>query len=312
MTLRRGESGLSGILPVDKPAGLSSHDVVNRVRRSLGERRVGHAGTLDPMATGILVVLVGPATRLAPYLTAAEKSYVARIAFGTETDTDDAEGTAIRTAKVPQMSADVATAIVAALVGTHEQLPPAFSAIKRDGVVAYRAARNGNPIDLEPRTISVLSAELLHVDPESGSWDVSLTVTKGTYIRSIARDLGRSLNSAAHLGALRRTASGTLCIHDASDLATIEAVTKPAEIAVHLVDPVVALGMPAIEVSGDAALRVSNGSPLDPASAGVLGVETGPIAVVHNGSLLAIYQLSGNALKPDVVIPGGVMGAGGL
>ncbi|HSK47435.1 MAG TPA: tRNA pseudouridine(55) synthase TruB, partial [Coriobacteriia bacterium] len=130
MSARRGTSGLSGILLVDKPSGLTSHDVVNRVRRATGERRVGHAGTLDPMATGLLVVLVGPATRFAPYLTAAEKSYTARIAFGSETNTDDAEGTTTITAAVPGsvLDAETAAAAVAALVGTHDQVPPAFSA----------------------------------------------------------------------------------------------------------------------------------------------------------------------------------------
>ncbi len=204
MSAKRGESGLAGILVVDKPEGLTSHDVVNRVRRALGEKRVGHAGTLDPMATGVLVVLVGPATRLAPYLTAAEKRYRAQIVFGSATDTDDAEGRTIRAAPVPDEAADpfFAAATVAALVGEHDQVPPAFSAIKVDGKTAYREARAGEALELEPRRISVLDARLVGVEVEPEvAWDVQFEVSKGTYIRALARDLGEAMCSAAHLGA---------------------------------------------------------------------------------------------------------------
>ena len=177
---------------------MTSHDVVNRVRRITGERRVGHAGTLDPMATGVLVVLVGPATRLAPYLTSAEKTYEARIAFGAETDTDDAEGRVTLTAAVPDEVCDpfAAAAMVASLVGVHEQIPPAYSAIKRGGVVAYEAARKGEALELEPRTVEVASAELLGVQVDPPAWDVAFAVSKGTYIRALARDLGRAVESA--------------------------------------------------------------------------------------------------------------------
>lgn len=306
MTPRRGDSGLAGILPVDKPRGLSSHDVVNRVRRAVGERRVGHAGTLDPMATGLLVVLVGPATRLAPYLTAAEKSYVATITFGSETDTDDAEGGTTRVAAVPRLSLEEAASIVAALVGEHQQLPPDYSAVKRDGVVAYRAARAGQPIALEPRTVSISSATLLGIDEVSGTWEVALTVSKGTYIRSIARDLGRALRSAAHLSALRRTASGILDLAAAPDMAAIESASGPEDITQHFVDPVIALGLPVVDVSRDGADRVANGSPLDASLAPESAHGSAEVAVLHEGRLLAIYQASGTQLKARVVIPGGV------
>ena len=221
VSARRGATDLSGILAIDKPAGMTSHDVVDRVRRVTGERRVGHAGTLDPMATGLLVVLVGPATRLAPYLTAAEKTYDARIVFGAETDTDDAEGRVTATAPVPDEVGDpfFAAGTVASLVGTHEQVPPAFSAIKRGGVTAYEAARKGEALELEPRTIEVDRRRLLGVECVGEyAWDVEFAVSKGTYIRALARDLGRALDTAAHLGALRRTRSGTLALAQAHTL----------------------------------------------------------------------------------------------
>jgi tRNA pseudouridine55 synthase len=309
VSARRGTSGLSGILLIDKPQGLTSHDVVNRVRRATGERRVGHAGTLDPMATGLLVVLVGPATRLAPYLTAATKSYSARITFGAETDTDDAEGRVTATAEPPAIltDTDAAAQTVASLVGTHEQVPPAFSAIKRDGVTAYEAARRGDAIEIEPRSVEISAARLVGVHAEPPSWDVELTVSKGTYIRAIARDLGRSLCSAAHLSALRRTGSGALDLADAVPLALVESTEDPAEVARHFTDPIHALGLPVVRLSADAAERVANGSTL---TAGIHTQEALPaeglVAIAFEDRLLAVYAVSGGILKANVVIPGGV------
>jgi len=311
VSARRGESGLSGILLLDKPAGLTSHDVVNRVRRATGERRVGHAGTLDPMATGLLVVLVGPATRLAPYLTAADKTYVARIAFGSETDTDDAEGEVVRTADVPARVLDAAAAAdaVAALVGTHEQVPPAFSAIKRDGVTSHRAARRGESLELEARTIEVARARLLSVTDEPPSWEVELAVSKGTYVRAIARDLGRELGSAAHLSALRRTRSGPLSVENAVPLEILEGATTPAEVAERFTDPIPALGLPAVELTEAGAARVSHGSALDcDADCVTPSPASGLVAVTAEGTLLAVYAVSGSQLRPRVVLPGGVRG----
>lgn len=311
MSSRRGASGLSGILLVDKPSGLTSHDVVSRVRRATGERRVGHAGTLDPLATGLLVVLVGPATRLALYLTAAEKTYVARIAFGVETDTDDSEGAITREATVPAMVFDYAEAelVVAALVGVHQQVPPAYSAIKRGGVVAYEAARKGEALDLEPRTVEVSSAHLLAMDPNAGCWDVALSVSKGTYIRAIARDVGRALDTAAHLAALRRTRSGALKATDAVSLDVIEQASEPAEVAARFTDPLAALEMPMLELDATAASRVAAGSVLDPARLGVTADSlAGPVGLVFEGALLGVYAMRDGALRAQAVIPGGVRG----
>jgi tRNA pseudouridine(55) synthase len=201
---------------------MSSHDVVNHVRRALGEKRVGHAGTLDPLASGVLVVGVGQGTRLMGLLTADTKSYVARIAFGTQTATDDAEGEVVLSAEPPAdvLSREFAAGVVSGLEGEQDQVPPSFSAISVGGVRAYDRARKGQEVELKSRRVSILSAVLLDVvaDGPDGQpcWDCAFTVSKGTYVRSIARDLGVSLGSAAHLVELRRTASGAPALRTAS------------------------------------------------------------------------------------------------
>lgn len=303
MSARRGTTDLCGILAIDKPAGMTSHDVVNRIRRAGGERRVGHAGTLDPMATGVLVVLVGPAARLAPYLTAAEKAYVARILFGAQTDTDDADGSIIATAPVPDEIGDpfFAAGTVAALVGRHEQVPPAYSAIKRDGLVAYEVARKGESLELPARTIEVTSATLVGVELQPPAWDVEFVVSKGTYVRALARDLGLALDTAAHLGALRRTRSGGLGLEHAVDL---ESIQSPLDVSALFVDPFTALGLPIAHVSEAGAAAVANGTPLGAPELGE--VPDGPVAVEHKGALLAIYERTGCMARALAVIPGGV------
>ncbi|TDB39100.1 MAG: tRNA pseudouridine(55) synthase TruB [Actinobacteria bacterium] len=294
---RRGATGLAGVLPVDKPGGMTSHDVVARVRRLTGEGRVGHAGTLDPMATGLLVVLVGPYTRLEPYLSSAEKTYEARIAFGSATDTDDAEGTIVATGVVrPELlQPTFAEETLSRILGPSMQRPPAFSAIKVGGEVAHRAARAGAPLELAGRAIEVFSAELTGIDAENPAWDVRFRVSKGTYIRAIARDLGELVGVPAHLGALRRTASGSLHIRDAMSL---EGAT---DIASRFVDPVAALGLAAIEV--DPSL-IANGAPLSRVTAAALPDGT-DVALVSDGALLGVYRTTSQRLIPRVVLPTG-------
>ena len=249
--MRRGDSGLNLLLAIDKPRGLSSHDVVGRVRRALGERRVGHAGTLDPEATGVLVVGVGQATRLMGLLTLDDKRYDACITWGNQTSTDDAEGEVVRSADVPERLADpaLATVIVQSLVGECEQQPPAYSAISVDGKRAYARARAGEDVELPTRKITIHEADLLSV--ESGDplrWNVSLHVSKGTYVRSIARDLGLSMGTAAHLSRLRRTASGPIGIDSCVTLEELE--SRGVEGVQGLaVDPVEALGLPSHELN---------------------------------------------------------------
>jgi tRNA pseudouridine55 synthase len=307
VSAKRGATDLSGVLLVDKPAGLTSHDVVGRIRRSTGERRVGHTGTLDPLATGLLVVLVGPATRLAPFLVSAEKTYEARFVFGTETDTDDADGRVTRQCSVPDEVADpfFASGTVASLVGTHEQMPPAYSAVKVDGRVAHRAARAGAPLELTARTIDVVSARLLGLSCETDvAWDLDLTVSKGTYIRVLARDVGRAVNCAAHLGALRRTRAGTADLKAAYRLEDLDSASAVRE---RFTDPCGVLDLPVVEVRADAP-RVESGAPL-PDTAVPQGLQQGSSVAIRSGErLLAVYRREGDVLKAQAVIPGGVAG----
>ncbi len=261
--MRRGESGLSLVVAVDKPSGMTSHDVVNRCRRVFGERRVGHAGTLDPLASGVLAVCVGPATRLDAYLAGDDKRYEVRVAFGAATDTDDADGAVTRTAPVPDELADpfFASVFTASLVGRHRQLPPVYSAIKVDGRKACDEARKGRIISLEPRDIEVYDAQLLAVNGADGSepvsWDIAFHVSKGTYVRSLARDIGAALDCPAHVGALRRTAAGRIGLDECVTLEALEDIGVRAAL-----DPVRLLGLRFAYAEGEAARLLTNGNPI--------------------------------------------------
>jgi tRNA pseudouridine55 synthase len=256
---------LHGVLVIDKPIGPTSHDVVARLRRVLGTRAIGHAGTLDPAATGVLVVAVGEATKLCSYLTAEMKRYLATVTFGTATTTLDAQGDVVATAPIPEMLA----AELRTLTETHpatgqgfdetsvpvvarahenerarrEQLPPAFSAIKIAGQTAYDLARRGKDVPLAPR---VVAAHTIAIEAASAqTLAVELVVSKGYYVRSFARDLGQSLGVPAHLSALRRTASGTFTLDEAlpssASSAELERALQPIELAAPRVLPCSAL-----------------------------------------------------------------------
>jgi len=303
---KRGATGLSGVLLVDKPAGFTSHDVVAKIRRATGEGRVGHAGTLDPMATGLLVVLVGPATRLEPYLSSAQKRYDAQITFGSATDTDDAAGEIVREAPVSAETADTdyARGVLEGLLGESLQQPPAYSAIKVGGTTAHRAARSGAPLELAKRPITVEAAELLSIESDPTRWDVAFIVSKGTYIRSLARDIGEAVGSAAHLSALRRTASGPLDLADAHSLDDVVAAAESGALGALWADPVAALGVPAMGVEPAA---ITDGRPLARTPdfelpVGTLVALTGTSPAV----LLALYRATRDRLVPEAVFPGGV------
>jgi tRNA pseudouridine55 synthase len=198
---------------------MTSHDVVQQVRRIYAERSIGHLGTLDPFATGLLVLLLGRATRLANFLDMEPKVYEASITFGAETDTDDSTGTVIRKAPAPAEAA-VRTA-VRSLTGKISQVPPAYSAKSVDGTRAYDAARRGEPLDLQPVDVTVHGWEIRALDGDSLS--ATVTCSGGTYIRALARDLGRLTSSAAHLSALRRTRVGSF---DIAEAATLDALAS--------------------------------------------------------------------------------------
>ena len=212
--------GASGLVLVDKPAGLTSHDVVARIRRLAGTRRVGHAGTLDPMATGVLVVGVEKATRLLGHLALTEKEYSATIRLGQATDTDDADGQIVAEASAAGVTEAALGAATAALTGEIQQVPPGYSAIKVAGKRAYRLARQGAAPDLAARTVTVRSFTVASLRRLGGLLDVDVAVTcsSGTYIRALARDLGTALGVGGHLTMLRRTRVGPYQISQARTL----------------------------------------------------------------------------------------------
>ena len=314
--MKRNASGLNCLLAIDKPRGLSSHDVVNRVRRILGERRVGHAGTLDPDASGVLVVGVGQATRLMGMLTLDDKRYEARIAFGAETQTDDAEGEVVRTAEVPSRLGEpaVASVLVQSLRGTFEQVPPAYSAISVDGRRAYDRARAGETVELAPRTVTVYDARLIDVETgEKLVWDCDLHVSKGTYVRSIARDLGRSLNTAAHLCGLRRTSSGPIGIDRCVTLEQLEGV-GPEGVLGCCLDPVWALKHAYHELNAYEREMVAVGRQFSCRSVTTIRGEVRPVSceervsLVSNGRLMGVWEERASRLACVANFPDGIAG----
>ena len=286
---------------MDKPVGPTSHDAVAAVRRLLGERRVGHAGTLDPAASGLLVVLVGRATRLARFVGPLPKSYRGTVRFGSETDSDDADGAATATDESwRSLDARAVEAGLAEVASRGEQVPPAVSAKKVGGERAYRLARRGSPADLEPVRVAIhrLAATRLALP----DLDVEVECSSGTYVRAIARDLGRALGTRAHLAALRRTRIGPWDVAQAVPLdgASTEslgaALRPPAEAVAHL---------PALEVGPEVAERARHGAKLD---AGVApggpaaGACDGPVAFTREGTLLAVMERRGSEYAPLVVL----------
>ena len=222
---------MHGVLVIDKPRGPTSHDVVARVRRALGTRAVGHAGTLDPMATGVLVVAVGEATKLVRWLTEDAKSYRATVALGAETDTLDAEGRLVEQAPIPaELTLERARAVVSErFVGAIVQRPPAFSAIKVGGRPLHERARRGEAVEVPEREVTVHRLEVLSL--EGGALELSMDVSKGFYVRSLARDLARALETRGHLSALRRTRSGAFELAGALDGGRVWAAAGGDEVA---------------------------------------------------------------------------------
>jgi tRNA pseudouridine55 synthase len=274
---------------VDKPAGPTSHDVVHRVRQVLGTRAAGHTGTLDPFATGLLVVLVGRATRLARFVEAQPKRYRARARLGVATETDDLTGSPIgQPAPVPAVDAATMSRALASFVGTQHQQPPRYSAKHVDGERSYRLARQGRGVDPAPVSITVHQVELLALEPDEVEFRI--TVSAGAYIRAIARDLGVRLGTAAHLTALRREAIGGLEVSDAVPLDGLSqaALLPAATVLRHL---------PSLELDEPARAAVSHGRAV-PAEAGAAG----DVALLHGGELVAVARATEGWLRPAVVL----------
>ncbi len=290
---------MNGILIVNKPAGKSSHGVIYSVRHITGEKRVGHAGTLDPMATGVLVVCLGQAVRVSEYLIDHDKKYRARVRLGVETDTYDATGEIVATQPVDVTRDQIVTAL-ASFAGKISQIPPAHSAIQRDGVRAYKLARQGVTVEMEPRAVEIYALELRAVEGTEVEFDVACS--KGTYIRSLAHDLGAKLGTGAHLCALTRLASGPFTIEQSLTLDELEQVVAAGQLAEHLLPLDYALKQfNELHLDAGAARAVQQGQFL-PAPA---GLTTSLVrAYDEHGRLVALLENTDSTLKPKKVFAG--------
>ena len=309
--MSRRPSALSALIAVDKPAGITSHDAVSRVRRAIGERRVGHAGTLDPAATGVLVMGIGQATRLLGQLTLDRKGYRATFSLGSETTTDDAEGEVVGTSEVPDALLDpgFAATRVAGLVGEVDQVPPRFSAVSVGGRRAYAVARAGEEVDLVPRRVRVHAARLVEVLPEERAWVVDLDVSKGTYVRSIARDLGRDLGCLAHVSALRRTFSGPVAL--GACLTLDELAEGGIDLVRHrALDPAATLGLPVRDLALEEVADVSCGRRILPGElrSGEAPAQGQRVALAFSGALVGIWRREGSRLVCESNFPQGIEG----
>jgi tRNA pseudouridine55 synthase len=290
----------SGLVVVDKPPGMTSHDVVARVRRLAGTRKVGHAGTLDPMATGVLVVGVERATRLLTYLVGAEKDYLATVRLGVVTLSDDADGEVLRRPGAAGVAEEAVRAGVSRLTGDLRQVPSAVSAVKVDGKRAYARVRAGEGVDLAPREVTVRVFDVRSVrrltDPEGTEVvdvDVFVTVSSGTYVRALARDLGDGLGCGGHLTALRRTRvgpyslDGALTLEEAADGFAVLPIADAARAA-----------FPARELTDAEARRLAHGHRLD-----ATGTGPDPVAAfAPDGHLVALVTDTGPTARPLVVL----------
>jgi tRNA pseudouridine55 synthase len=285
-------AGPHGVVVIDKPAGWTSHDVVAKSRGVLGTRKVGHSGTLDPDATGVLVLGVGHATRLLRFLTELPKQYEGEIVLGTETTTLDAAGEVTATHDMSSVTDDQVRTEAAKLTGDLMQVPPMVSAIKIDGKRLHELAREGKEVERPPRPVRVDRFTVEPVPGEPLVWRCVVECSSGTYIRSLAADLGNALGGGAHLRALRRTAVGGFTLADAG---TIESPSlRPVSDAVRHLEEAV--------VDADTAVAVGHGRVLGVDDLGVDG--PGPWAVLGaEGELLAVYEPHANGAKPTVVIP---------
>jgi tRNA pseudouridine55 synthase len=295
---------VNGLLLVDKPAGPTSHDVVARLRRSSGEKSIGHTGTLDPRATGLLVLVFGRATRLASLLVASDKTYEAVVRLGLATSTDDEEGQPLHERVTALPGDEEVQAALDAFVGSFEQVPPRHSAKRLGGRRAYDLARQDEPIPLKPVTVTVRALEWRGRTGDLVT--VRLVTSPGFYVRALARDLGARLGCGGHLASLRRTASGAFSVTSAMPLADAERLGR--DIAGQLISPADAVGhLPAVRVTPAGLKRVTHGNPVGPEHLESLWVaelaQAGSVRLLDTaGDLRAVAVPRGGALHPVVVL----------
>ncbi len=285
---------ISGFFVIDKPAGISSHDVVSRVRRILGTRRVGHTGTLDPFATGVLPVAVNDGTKVIPFLDEGVKCYQALLRLGVTTDTLDMTGRVLAEGDWSSVGRDALVELLPRFSGVISQVPPMFSAIKRDGQPLYKLARQGVEVERQPRNVEIFSLELLSFEPPLAS--LRVTCSRGTYVRSLADDLGAALGCGASLQELRRIASGPFSLSGAVTLEALEEVWNGGRGEALCLSPLAALShLPEIPLTDDDLGRVRHGrspawrEPLGGVPA--VGAEPGLARLSHDGSLVAVARI---------------------
>lgn len=294
MARKRKGRDISGWLVIDKPAGMTSTAVVNKVRWALDAKKAGHAGTLDPDATGLLAVALGEATKTVPYITDALKAYVFTVRFGAATDTDDAEGRVIATSDARPDDAGIIAALPAFL-GDIAQVPPKFSAVKIDGERAYRLARDGEDVTLAARPLYVDSLTLLE-RPDADHATLELVCGKGGYVRAVARDLGEMLGCHGHVQTLRRVWSGPFDVEDAVSFATVEELARDPALDAHLLPVAVGLAdLTELRATDLGAARLKNGNPGQVLGTADYGEE---VWVSQGGQPLAVGIYRGGEVHP--------------
>lgn len=290
-------SSIHGLLVLDKPAGLTSHDVVSLARRASGERSIGHLGTLDPMATGVLPLLIGKWTRLAPFFSTAEKHYTGTIRFGFSTDTFDAEGTPVTEARPLTQSLEELRVLAQRFIGTVDQVPPSFSAKKVGGVPAYKLARQGKPVELRPARITIQSFTLDAINGDEVSFQVH--VSAGGYVRSIAHELGEATGCGAHLSSLRRVQAGPFTLAEAVTREVLIAAANAGTVRDLLLHPrTVLLELPAVGADEGSLTKLRNGQ-----AANLPEYSQAPLVKVFRGqSQLAGIgrRIAGTLFQPDL------------
>lgn len=296
---RRRSSDLTGVLVVDKPAGMTSHDVVDRIRRVTGQRRTGHTGTLDPDATGVLVVCLGRATRLVRFLQAGRKTYTASMVLGVETSTQDAAGDVVAEHDASHVTEDELCHELKALIGDIEQIPPMVSAVKVGGERLYEKARRGEEVEREPRQVTIHDLLLESFQPGARATATFLvTCSAGTYVRTIAHDVGRALEVGGSLTALRRVANGPFTTDLAVGLDELAGAAEEGRLDQHLLDPLGAVGrmLPVVSVEPDVARGLVHGQTLEAQG------QDGPYAVAVGDRLVGIYADRDGKGRPEVVL----------
>lgn len=294
----KGGEGPTGVLVVDKPAGMTSHDVVAVVRRAAGTRRVGHTGTLDPDATGVLVCALGRATRLVRFLQASPKTYHAEMVLGLATSTQDAAGEPTLEADASAVTEQAFCKVLTRFHGDIEQVPPMVSALKVDGERLHEKARRGEVVEREPRPVTVHDIVLEQFTPgERASAAFLVTCSPGTYVRTIAHDVGEQLGVGGSLTALRRLTNGPFTVEDALPLERVRELGDQGALLPHLVGARDAMrGLPHVEVDDEVVARLVHGAPL-PAQ----GID-GPYGVVHGERLVGVYADADDAGRAEVVL----------